>query len=249
MKKKPSGKELEDFVKTWQQVGHRGKLLLADTYGVCYDTAKHWASDSGLLGKDEPPNSMTLHELMEIQPRVNLDFVSFDIETSNLKADFSITLSACIKPFDKDPIVFRADAYESWTTDRANDKGIIRDIASELSRHAIVVTHYGSRFDVPFLRAKMAKYGLSPLPPMFAIDSYQIAKRNFQVSSRRLANLSAYFDIGEKESVDGSLWMKAAYEGNKEALDKIVAHNIQDVVILEKLACISFPYLKFIGKL
>jgi len=180
---------------------------------------------------------------------VNLDFACFDIETSNLQADFSILLTACIKPYGQEPFVFRADNYPEWQTDRANDYQITKAIAEELRKHAIIVTHYGLYFDVPFLRAKMVKHSLEPLPQMFAIDTWSIARKNYKVTSRRLKNLVDFFDIGEKEPVEGELWMKAAYNGSKEAMDRIVQHNIRDVEVLEKLACISFPYLKSIPKL
>ena len=95
----------------------------------------------------------------------------------------------------------------------------------------------------------MVKHNLEPLPPMFGIDTWRIAKNNFQVSSRRLQNLVRFFDVGAKGQVEGGLWMSAAYDGSREAMDEIVKHNIVDVEVLEKLACISFPYLKSIPKL
>lgn len=252
VKRKPEGKEWEDFVNIWNSVDHHGKLALANTYQVGYDTAKHWMSDAGVTRKqvrDELKMTITVPELLSIRPSVNLDFVCFDIETSNLQADFSVLLTACIKPYGQDAIVFRADDYPEWEKDRANDYRITKAIAEELRKHAVVITHYGIYFDVPFLRAKMTKHGLEPLPQMFAIDSWQVARNNFKVSSRRLKNLVDYFDLGSKEPVDGNLWMEAAYNGSKEAMDMIVKHNIQDVVVLERLACISFPYLKSIKKL
>jgi len=192
---------------------------------------------------------VTVDELLTLRPAKELDFISFDIETSNLNADFSILMTACIKPYGKDTIVFRADNYPEWEKDRANDYRITVDVSNELKKHAVVITHYGQYFDIPFLRAKMQKHGLDPLPLMYGIDTWRIAKNNFKVSSRRLKNLGTYFDIGDKEGVEGNLWMEAAYNGSKEAMDKIVEHNVIDVEVLEKLACISFQYLKAIPKL
>jgi uncharacterized protein YprB with RNaseH-like and TPR domain len=251
MKKRPTGLEWEKFVESWYKNDHDGKVILAQAFGVTYETLKHWVSNNGATRKkvEEPTMHISIPELLGSQPCVNLDFVCFDIETSNLQADFSITMTACIKPYGLPPIVFRADNYPEWTENRSNDKGIITDISAELRKHAIVIAHYGSKFDVPFLRAKMVKHHLDPLPPMFGIDTWRIAWNNFKVSSRRLANLSTFFDIGEKEPVEGALWMTAAYDGSKEAMDKIVSHNIRDVEILEKLACISFPYIKSIPRL
>lgn len=253
IKKKPQGKELEDWCRNWDEIDHEGKLTLARLFGVTYDTAKHWRSEGGVpVQKRVKVNrrmTVTVPELLSMRPSVNLDFVCFDIETSNFDADFSLLLSACIKPYGQEPIVFRADDYPEWEKDRANDYRITKAIAEELRKHAIVIGHYSQKFDIPFLRAKMTKHGLEPLPQMFGIDSWRIAKNNFKVSSRRLENLANYFDLGEKEAVEGGLWMAAAYNGSREAMDAVVAHNIRDVEILEKLACISYPYLKSIPKL
>jgi len=252
VKKKPEGIAWEQFVSRWYETDHEGKVELALSKEVSYDTAKHWISESGSTRKrvkTEHRMTVTIPELLAMRPSVNLDFVCFDIETSNLTADFSILMTACIKPYGQEPIIFRADNYPEWITDRANDSRITRDIAQELRKHAIVIGHYSQKFDLPYFKAKMVKHGLEPLPPMFGIDTWRIAKNNFQVSSRRLKNLVRFFDVGEKGLVDGEVWMEAAYNGSREAMDEIVAHNIKDVEVLERLACISFPYLRSIPKL
>ena len=251
-KKKPEGKEWEKLVEEWYQRGHAGKLFLAERYRVSYDTLKHWLSNSGATRKrvkSEPRMTITVPELLAMKSSVNLDFACFDIESSNLNADFSILLTAAIKPYGKEAIIFRADEYPEWNIDRANDYSITKAIAEELRRHAIVVTHYGLYFDIPYLRAKMVKHNIEPLPLMYLVDTWSIAKKNFKVSSRRLKGLVDFFGLGEKEPVEGNLWMEASYNGSKEAMDRIVQHNIRDVEVLEKLACISFPYLRSIGKL
>ena len=251
IRKRPEGKELEEFIDQWYSLDHAGKVTLAKKHNLTYDSAKHVISEGGYTRKQvkEPRMTITVPELLSMRTSVNLDFACFDLETSNLQADFSIILTACIKPYGQETVVFRADHYHDWVDDRADDSQITKDIAEELRKHAIIITHYGVYFDIPFLRAKMMKHNLEPLPQMFAVDTWQIARKNFKMSSRRLQNMASFFDLGEKELVEGGLWMSAAYNGSKEAMDKIVAHNIKDVEILEKLACISFPYLKSIPKL
>lgn len=254
MNKPKTTEEWQEFCDFWDSLNHQDKLALAKQYGISYDTARHWRSDCPIptmkeTGVCPKPMRITVDQLLDMQPAVNLDFAMFDLETSNLKADFSIILSAVIKPFGMPPVIFRADNYPTWEKNRGNDKGITEDIANELKRHAIIITHYGMYFDIPYLRAKMVRHGLEPLPQMFAIDSWAIARKNFQVSSRRLKNLARFFRIGEKEQVEGDLWIAAAYDGDRKAMDAIVAHNQVDCEVLEKLAAISFPYLKSIPKL
>ena len=254
MSKPKTTEEWQAWCDRWDSANHQEKLAIAEEYGISYDSVRHWRSDCPVptmkeTGVCPKPMRITVEQLLGMRPAVNLDFASFDLETSNLKADFSIILSAVIKPFGQEPIVFRADNYPTWEKNRGDDAQITKDIAEELRKHAIIITHYGVYFDIPFLRAKMVRHGLEPLPQMFAIDSWQIARKNFQVSSRRLKNLARFFRIGEKEQVEGDLWVAAAYDGDRKAMDAIVQHNCVDCEVLEKLACISFAYLKSIPKL
>ncbi len=259
-RKKPTGTTWIEFARIWAIANHETKLKQAALYGVSYDTAKHWI----LEGDTTPPINLVqppttpetpepdidvVSEILSIPARTQLDFVSLDIETSSLKADFSVLLTAVVKPFGQKPICFRSDNYPTWTTHREDDRQIVADISREVSRHAVVITHYGRKFDVPYLRAKLTRYGLPNLPPMFGIDTWRIAKDNFCVGSRRLDALSSYFQLGSKSGVEGNLWMTAAYSGDKEAMDKIMAHNVQDCEILERLASMSFSYLKSMPRL
>ena len=262
-KRPTTEEEILKFCEDWDSKNKQGKLLLAKTWGITYGTAKHWRSDfseykpiakklnvqEAICDTDEQEAFDWVTAINTLPRQVDLDFVSFDLETTNLTANFSIILTASIKPFGKETIVFRADEYPEWTSNRANDKPIVNDIARELRKHAIIMTHYGTGFDIPYFRAKMVKHGLPPLPPMFGLDTYAIAKANFKIHSRRLAALGDYFNIGQKSGVEGPLWLEASLSGSTEAMDSIVAHNIQDVILLERLAVLSFPYARSLRRL
>lgn len=256
-RKKPIGKEWAKFEKQWELTDHKGKIRLAADHDATYDTAKHWISEGNTDPVVEEPVEVekpeeirdALGDIVATRAKVDLDFVGFDLETTNLKADFAIVLCGCIKPFGKESLVFRADSYPAWTEQRANDKDVVTAIAQELGKHAVILTHYGTGFDIRFLRAKMIRYGLAPLPPMFGVDTYSIAKKNMLVSRRRLASLAEYLQLGNKSGVEGNLWMEATMNGNKRAMDEIVAHCLVDVDILENLGRITFPYLKSIRRL
>uniref|UniRef100_A0A6M3KUZ6 Putative RNase_H superfamily protein n=1 Tax=viral metagenome TaxID=1070528 RepID=A0A6M3KUZ6_9ZZZZ len=249
--KRPIGQEWEQLVTAWYDANHAGKIAIARAYGATYGTLKHWISDQGATQKKEESRSMQMNvkELLGMTPAKNLDFVMFDLETSGFDADWDILLTCAIKPFGQPTKTWRADVYPTWATERANDRQMTIDIATELATHAVVIGHYSSKFDVKFLRAKMIRHGLEPLPPMFGLDTWKIALDNFKVSNRRMRSLANFVGIGEKEEVDGTRWMRAAFNGDTKAMDAILAHNILDVEILEKLACLSFGYVKSIPRL
>ncbi len=514
-RQKPEGKEWERLVTIYPDYNHEEKLRLARGYGVTLDTLKHWVSEGSTRKQvkeetmkdfSDPNLSGAIREVLAIPTRTKLDFVSFDIETSDLKADFSALLSAVIKPYGQEGIVFRADSYPNWQEGRrAEDLEICRDITNELAQHAIVITHYGcltpehkvltinlqwkpvvtlnvgdkligfeeeplsvghhrrllessvvstgtdvrevweiilsdgtqlkatpdhrwllpivlpnswngyhwkrtdelkigdifnrifpvwqevdwyesgylsgildgegslsqhdcergncidirisqneglvleqtklfltrlnfkytyadirnktckvltllggrsealrllgsirptrllskldvnklgsikqmqekqpitvvglrklekdivvtlgtstgtyiaegflthnTGFDLRYTRAKMMRHGLPALPPMFAVDTYYLAKANMMISRRRLDTICKYLSLGLKSVVEGATWVEAALNGSSEALDEIVAHNIQDCILLEKVATVMFPYMRSIKRL
>ena len=105
------------------------------------------------------------------------------------------------------------------------------------------LTH-NTGFDLPYLKAKMVRYGIELPRPLYMMDTYWIAKSNLKVSRRRLESLAEYFFGEGKSKVNGETWMEAAMNGDSVALDKIVQHNITDCILLEKLASALFPFVK-----
>lgn len=179
-----------------------------------------------------------------------LDIVMFDIETTGLKADFSVILCATIKAFGQEPVVFRNDQLnKKWRTRRNDDKAITKAIRDELSKHGIVVTHNGSRFDIPYMKAKLARHDLEPLLPMLHIDTLRIARQNLQVSSRRLDNLGKWLLGKEKSRVEGPTWMEAGMNGDIPAMEEIVKHNIVDCELLEEVLQRLWPLLRQIQRI
>ena len=47
VRKRPTGIDWEYFVEGWYACDHLGKIALARSYDVSYDTAKHWVSENG----------------------------------------------------------------------------------------------------------------------------------------------------------------------------------------------------------
>lgn len=153
-RKKPEGQEYTKFCTAWDSATHEQKKDMAkNVYGCTYDTAKHWRSEGnterieaveacpGAPGREDMLTA--IGEILATRPIVDLDFVCFDLETTNLKADFSVLLTAAIKPFGKDTLIWRADDYPTWKNERADDSAMVADVARELGKHSVVVSHYG----------------------------------------------------------------------------------------------------------
>lgn len=166
---------------------------------------------------------------------------SFDLETTNLNGNFGIILCGCIKPFDKSVVTFRADKYKTWDHNRSNDSQISRDIFNELAKYDIWIAHNGNKFDVPFLRTRLAAAGYA-MPQPRLIDPVRIARRYHRIAYNSLEQVSEALNVYaenpelRKTMVEGRVWNKAALDGDRRAMDYIVEHCVADVKLLEKVA-------------
>ena len=158
-----------------------------------------------------------------------------DIETSDLKADFGIVLTWCLK-FQKDKNIYSAIITKEDIEDRTFDKRIIKSLLEALENVDIVVTYYGTDFDIPFLRTRAEKWRLD-FPKYGYIahwDLYYKVKKLFKTHRKSLGVVTNFLGISGKTFIDGDIWFVAQY-GDEKALKYILEHNKQDVIILEKL--------------
>lgn len=187
-----------------------------------------------------------------------------DIESDGLKADFATMLSWCIK--EKSGEV----AYDIVTKDELftgqGDVRILQSLVAEMQKYAIIVTYYGTGFDLPFIRTKAMHYNLyfpgyvnevyenrsgatlvKSYPELFHFDLYYTVKAKMCLSRKSLANVCEYLGIDGKTPLKGSTWVKAKY-GDAAALQEVLDHNIADVVILEQLHDRLEPFAKWTKK-
>jgi len=162
-----------------------------------------------------------------------------DIEATNLDADFGFILSYCIKVAQEDEIYMDVLKPKDLKVAKAGDEDrrIVVQLLEDLNNFDKIVTYYGKRYDIPYIRARAVSMGI-PFPnfgTLKHIDLYDTIKHKFKLSSRRLENACRVL-LGEtdKTRVDGKYW-RAASRGDKASLDYIIDHNQKDVVDLEKL--------------
>ena len=160
----------------------------------------------------------------------------FDLETTSLNADFGVILCGVIKPAQGKAKVFRADRLNTkWQSIRSNDKDVVAAIVKELIEYDIWIAHNGNRFDVPFLRTRLAKWGLESLPAKKLIDPVFLARNKLKMSYNSLESLAKFLGVNSKTEVSGDQWLQAALDGSTKAMNYIVEHCIQDVLVLEKV--------------
>lgn len=161
---------------------------------------------------------------------------TFDLETTSLNADFGVLLCSVIKPSFGKPIILRADKLnKKWDKGRSDDSALVKATAEELMKHDCWVAHNGAKFDVPFLRTRIARWGLPPLPDAKLIDPVQLARNKLRISYNSLERIADFLGVNTKTTVDGNMWLRAALDGDRQAMNYIVEHCVADVLMLEKV--------------
>lgn len=165
----------------------------------------------------------------------------FDIETSNLNADYGIILCAVFLDVnDKKPIVLRWDEMGEFKKDKSSDKELCLKIKNVIEEFDIIVGYNSSRFDFNFLKARLLKHGVDVLSPVKHIDLYYTVKYKLKLHDAKLDSIAKFFGTKyQKTDVIGDMWVKALVGAGtkigKEAMDYIVEHCIYDVFVLREV--------------
>jgi uncharacterized protein YprB with RNaseH-like and TPR domain len=158
----------------------------------------------------------------------------WDIEASNLSADFGITLAFGYKWFSEgEPKVIAISDFPRFKKDKTDDSIVVRQAYEILASADMWVTFYGSRFDVPYMNSRLLYHNIGVLPPIPHLDLYYQAKK-LKLHSYRLGSVGEFLGLPtEKTPLSGPVWIKAI-AGDKEAMEYIREHCARDVALLEE---------------
>lgn len=133
--------------------------------------------------------------------------------------------------------------YEDYRPFEEEDYNILTTIWELLDEADIVVAHNGRQFDVKKLNARFLKYGMKPPSPFKIVDTLEVVKKNFRLTSNKLDYVAKYLKVGGKLSHEGmELWNKCV-RGEEKAWEKMVEYNRRDVVILERVYNKLLPWI------
>jgi uncharacterized protein YprB with RNaseH-like and TPR domain len=92
----------------------------------------------------------------------------FDIESSDLNADWGVVL--CIGYRLGKGKLLVPTLHDFSPRDVLDDRGLLKFFANEVWPKAdIVIGHYSTRFDLPFINSRLLYHGLDPLAPVHHI--------------------------------------------------------------------------------
>lgn len=171
----------------------------------------------------------------------------FDLEASSLNGSFGRLFSgACAHAIDGDEWSARIDdpLYRNKRS-QSDDSKLAVAIRDHLLTHDIIVSWNGKRgynskgrsgFDIPMLNARLIQPAnnqrvIGRYAPKH-IDLLKEIRKYIELHSFRLAAVQEFLELAEeKNAILPRLWNKAL-DGDKEALDYIVLHNLKDVRVL-----------------
>ncbi len=169
----------------------------------------------------------------------------FDIEATNLNANFGYMLCACVKELGQRKVHTYSvlDYPKAFERRCTNDKYVLRDLITHLNTLDIIVTWYGKsprRFDMPFITSRALFHGLDIVNPRIAqVDLWMTSRNLLKLTSNRLDTVGKFFRLQEeKTALLGQYWVDGA-AGHKPSIKYIMKHCQADVRVLEEI------YLKF----
>lgn len=154
---------------------------------------------------------------------------NFSIE--QIEQDWSI-LSFCAKFAGGEEIYYQA-------IDEYSEKEMLQTLWDLMDEADYVCGHNARKFDVKKIFSRMIVNGFDRPRPFRIIDTLEVSKRCFGMSSNKLAYLTQLLCKEYVKSDHGkfsgfSLWKECA-KGNPEAFEELKKYNILDVLSLEEL--------------
>ena len=157
----------------------------------------------------------------------------FDIETSNLAADFGRCL--CMGWMwlgDEKPHIASVRTSKAWGRDHTDDHTLVAEVQRVIKSADMLVSWYGLKFDVPFLNTRLIYYGLPLIPPSIPhVDLWRTSRYRLKLHSNRLASACDFFNLTPKTPIRGEAWVKAS-AGHKPSLRYVEEHCRADVLAL-----------------
>ena len=166
-----------------------------------------------------------------------------NLSIDHIDTDWYI-LTYAAKWVDEEDVLYDAlTRYpKEYKADPENDIHLLSTLRDLLDEADIVVGHNARKFDVKKINARLFKHGLPPVSPFQTIDTLEVARRNFALTSNKLQYLARLLGLGSKLDTDIELWLKCG-KGDKEAWKHMIEYNIQDVLLLEKVYYALRPWM------
>jgi len=167
----------------------------------------------------------------------DLKILAYDIEASNLNADFGIVLTFGSKFVEHGKVeVLNILDYLDKSQDLIKaEKRLLIDISTRMLTADVWLGHFSTWYDLPFINTRLLYHRLPILPPNFSqLDTWKIARNRLKLRNNRLITISEFLGTeDEKNAIKPEQWIRALGRDRK-SMAYIVDHNRRDVLVLEE---------------
>lgn len=120
-----------------------------------------------------------------------------------------------------------------------DDKKLMTGAWEVMNEADIIIWHNGKKFDNKKLRSRFKKHKLKPPRSYRQIDTLEICKKNFDLTSNKLEYIAEFLDVKHKKLkhkkfAGHELWVECL-KNNKEAWAEMELYNKNDVLVLEEV--------------
>ena len=166
----------------------------------------------------------------------------FDIETTGLVANWSQMFCWCMKEHGKN--VIHEDLISKRAIRDKDDYKIVKSAVAEIEKYDRIVTWYGTRFDLPYVRSKALYFDI-PFPryqELYHTDLWYQSRSKLRLHSNRLGTVCQYFGIPAKgHPMTPDLSIRAG-RGDSDALETVLEHCREDTIATDKCYDLLMDY-------
>ncbi|MEA4923353.1 MAG: ribonuclease H-like domain-containing protein [Eubacteriaceae bacterium] len=165
----------------------------------------------------------------------------FDLETTGLSPDrCSIILAGLVLPSRGKYL-----ARQYFAEDIEEEPELLATLIDDMYQLDAVVTYNGHRFDMPFLKKRIAVNGLPPVSPPYDLDLYRLVRyhsdiKNF-LPNLKQKTLEDFLGLwsDRKDEIDGgrsvSLYYDWLADRDPDVMDTICLHNRDDILQMTRM--------------
>jgi uncharacterized protein YprB with RNaseH-like and TPR domain len=120
---------------------------------------------------------------------------------------------------------------------RPYDKRILETLIPTMKKCDLIITHYGTWFDIPMIRtrAKMQKIPFIKHADKIRFgDTWRFAKNGLKIDRNTLDLTSKTLNVPQSKTKVDYFWWQMCMLGNKQALAYVLKHNELDVTVTRK---------------
>ena len=166
----------------------------------------------------------------------------FDIETTGLQANWSLMLCWCLKEHGKD--IIHEKLITKKATRNRDDYQVVKSAVEEIQKYDRIVTWYGTKFDLPYLRSK-ALYWKIPFPrykELYHTDLWYQSRSKLKLSSNRLQTVCQYYGIAAKGHPMTPELSIQTQRGDDDARNTVLEHCREDVISTDQCYDLLMDY-------